>query len=228
MTVSRAPGHRPRPQVPGTATEAPPTEATEPRRGDELPAGAGPPVPLGAGDLSQRRARWRAAVGTVPALALTAALGCAGTAGFGLAWVFDSGSSPPTAGVLSSSRQVVTALTNFDPGTVSSDFAGLEREATGGFASQARRFFGTRIQRELRAADAASRGQIEDLYVQSVAGTRATVFAVVSQKYLNKDAPSPVDDTLRLVLDLREIGGAWKVSSVQVLQQPVSAGVGSK
>lgn len=219
------------------AAETPPAPAagaSAPGRPEaEAAGGAGPMAAAqvaGAGAGGRRPARsgrLRSAAHEAPALALVAALGLAGTAGFGLAWAFDRGNASPTPGVLSASRNVVLALTNFDPGTIKSDFAQIRSDATGGFASQARRFFGTRIQGELKAANAASRGTVQELYVQSVSGGRATVFAVVSQRYLNKDASAPVNDTLRLVIGLTDIGGSWKTSSVQVLQQPVSAGGGS-
>jgi hypothetical protein len=156
----------------------------------------------------------------VKGLAALAALGVAGAVGFGIAWAESSGGTPTDA-VTSGARNVVLALTNFDPGTVSSDFTRIQQDSTGTFATQARKYFGTSIRKELTAAHAASRGKIVDLYVQSVSGNQATVFAVVDQTYLNSAAKSPVTDVLRLVIGLTDMNGTWKASSVQVLQQPV-------
>jgi hypothetical protein len=160
-------------------------------------------------------------------LALVAAGGIAGTAGFGRAWATAQAGSRATAAVAGTSRNFVIALTNFDPGTVSADFSQIQSYACCQFSGQASKFFGSTIRSELTKAHAASRGKISDLYVQSVSGSSASVFAVVDQTYLNSYAHSPIADTLRLVLGLTEVKGTWKVSSVQVLQQPVSATEGS-
>jgi hypothetical protein len=234
MTVSRSPGYRVRrvgtlAESAGPAGRAQPAEQVQAAKPADSakPAGQAKPIGvMGEGELAQpperlRGRRW-ASRRKMPGLAALAALGLAGTVGFGVAWAL-KGDGPPTTAVATSARNLVLALTNFDPGTISADFAQIQRDSTGAFAGQARRFFGTSIQQELTSADAASRGTLEDLYVQSVDGDHASVFAVVSQRYLNKNAGQPVSDTLRLALGMTDIGGTWKTSSVQVLQQPVSS-----
>lgn len=249
MSVSRTPGYRVRKvgtlQDEGTNEVEAPTAPGEPERVEPEDQGvrtevAGPsaeaegasaagPAPLSSGETAStsRRSRLRAAVREAPVLALVAVLGVAGTIGFGLAWGLGHGGGPQTSAVTTSARNLVIALTNFDPGTVKSDFKQIQADATGSFATQAKQFFGKSITSELSSADAASRGTVKYLYVQSVHGTHATVFAVVTQKYLNKDSSTPIDDTLRLVLGLTDVNGTWKTSSVRVLQQPVSASSGS-
>lgn len=155
-------------------------------------------------------------------LAAVAALGVAGTIGFGLAWALGSSGGGQNAAVTTSARNLVLALTNFDPGTVSADFSRVQQDATGSFATQAKKVFGSTIRKELSSADAASRGKINDLYVESVSGSHASVFAVVSQTYLNSKTASPVKDTVRMVIGLQNVGGSWKASSVKVLEQPAS------
>jgi hypothetical protein len=189
-------------------------------------AGTGLIEPGGDRGTVPERGGWRSAARQAPGLAALAALGVLGTVGFAAAWALDGGSTTPTTAVSSSARNLVLALTNFDPGTVGADFAQIQSDATGTFASQAKTFFGASIRKELTTANAASRGTIDDLYVQSVSGSHATVFAVVSQRYLNKDASAPVNDTLRLVLGMTDVNGTWKTSSVQVLQQPVGSTTG--
>ena len=223
MTTSRTPGYRLR----RTALEDGPAVRLATAEGS-LPAVTGAAALTDeASARGGRRARsgeWRQAARLAPGLAALAALGLAGTLGFGVAYGLKASAAVPAAGVEAGARNVVLALTNFDPGTVRADFAQIESDATGAFARQAARFFGPSIRKELAAADAASRGTIDDLYVQSVNGTHASVFVVVSQKYLNKSAGTPVNDTLRLLLGMTEVNGTWKTSSVEVLQQPVSAG----
>ena len=155
-------------------------------------------------------------------LSVVAALGVAGTVGFGSAWWLGrSQPSQPTA-VKTAAADLVTALTNFNPGTVGADFSRIEKDATGAFSRQAHKVFGSSIRTELASAHAASRGKIDDLYIQSVRGGHATVFAVVTQTYLNAKQTLPVHDTLRLVIGLTDDAGSWKASSVEVLQQPVT------
>ncbi|MGH9297480.1 MAG: hypothetical protein ACRDZP_05830 [Acidimicrobiales bacterium] len=191
--------------------------------GENLPAGRSPAVrgapSGGAPAAASRTPRDRR---LIRLLALVAALGVAGTVGFAVAWGTKS-SGGPTAEVSSGARNVVLALTNFDPGTVSADFSQIEQDSTGTFATQAKKYFGTSIRKELAAAHAASRGKIVDLYVQSVNGNQASVFAVVNQTYLNSNAKSPVTDVLRLALGMTDVSGTWKASSVEVLQQPAGS-----
>lgn len=216
--MPRAPGYRIR-QVGTLARDEPPGTAGEesqpgaPRPGAAVePAGAPEPARASGG-------LWRR-VGPVGAVAV---LGVLGTIGFGLAWGLSDTGPSTNAAVTDSARNLVLALTNFDPGTVSADFSRVQSEATGAFAKQARRVFGSSIRRELETAHAASRGKIEDLYIQSVSGSRASVFAVVQQTYLNTKTSVPVRDTLRMVLGLTDTSSGWLTSSVRVLEQPVSA-----
>lgn len=160
-------------------------------------------------------------------LGAVAVLGIAGTAGFGWAWSSARSAAAASSAVSQTTREFVLALTNFDPGTVGADFARIESYSTGQFASQAKHYFGTSIRQQLSQAGAASRGKIADLYVQSVQGSSASVFTVVDQTYLNKSTTTPIRDTLRIVVGVKETHGVWKISSVQVLQQPLTAGTGS-
>ncbi len=223
MTTSRTPGYRLR----RAALDDGPAVRLATAEGSLPPVAGAAALTDEAASRGAGRARsgaWRDAARRAPGLAALAALGVAGTAGFGVAYGLKASSAAPAAGIEAGARNVVLALTNFDPGTVRADFAQIESDATGAFSRQAARFFGPNIRKELAAADAASRGTIDDLYVQSVNGTHASVFVVVSQKYLNKSAGTPVNDTLRLLLGMTEVNGTWKTSSVEVLQQPVSAG----
>lgn len=212
--MTRTPGYRVR-QV-GTLAE-------EPVGSEDAEQEVGPPAveqetPSAVGSTPRTGLRER-----VGALGLVAVLGVAGTIGFGLAWGLSDTGPSTNAAVSDSARNLVLALTNFDPGTISADFSRVQSQATGSFAKQAKRVFGSSIRKELSSAHAASRGTVEDLYIQSVNGSHASVFAVVSQRYLNTKTTTPVRDTLRMVIGLTEVGGNWKISSVRVLEQPVSA-----
>jgi Mce-associated membrane protein len=149
-----------------------------------------------------------------------AALGFAGTGYFGRAWLQQRSNADQQSQVRATATGFVQALTNFDPGTVDADFARIQSYATGQFATQARQFFGSSIRQQLQTAGAASRGQVRDLFVESLSGNDATVFAVVDQTYLNDKVKSAQADTLRLELDMTDLPGGWRISAVTVLQSP--------
>ena len=101
--------------------------------------------------------------------------------------------------------------------------------ATGAFATQAQQFFNASIRKALEEALAESRGQIRYLAVQSEnqgAGT-ASVYAVVDQTYVNNKITSPQADVVRLVADLKQVNGVWKISDVTVLEGATPASAGS-
>jgi hypothetical protein len=112
------------------------------------------------------------------------------------------------------------ALTNFQATTVDADFNNVESFATGTFESQLAQFLSTDIRKDLAAKQAVSRGQIRDLYVQSLAGDQAVTFADVDQTIANLSFATPEQDELRIVLNLQKVSGTWKISDVTVLQAP--------
>ena len=58
------------------------------------------------------------------------------------------------------------------------------------------------------------------------AGT-ASVYAVVDQTYVNNKITSPQADVVRLVADLKQVDGVWKISDVTVLEGATPASTGS-
>ncbi len=164
------------------------------------------------------------------ALSAVAVLGVVGTLVFGLLYAGSgSGSSQQDPAVLSSARTFLTDLTNFNAKTVDQDFSSVTAMATGSFASQAQKFFNSAIRVELEKALADSRGQIRAVYVQSLTGDAATVYGVVDQLYVNSKITTPQADVLRILLNLQQVGGTWKISNVTVLEgaNPASAGSAS-
>ncbi len=118
------------------------------------------------------------------ALAVVAVLGIAGTAGFGHAWAVQRNTLSQETAARTTARNFLLALTNFTSKNVDAQFNEVQGFATGPFESQSNQFFGSSIRQQLEAALASSRGQIRDLYVQSVSGNAATVYGVVDQTYV--------------------------------------------
>ncbi len=161
---------------------------------------------------------------------LLAVVGLVGTLVFGVLYTTKSSSGPvQDPAVVSASRAFLTDFFNFNAKTVDSDFNAVSGMATGAFATQAQQFFNASIRKALEQALAESRGQIRYLAVQSEnqgAGT-ASVYAVVDQTYVNNKITSPQADVVRLVADLKQVGGVWKISDVTVLEGATPASTGS-
>lgn len=170
-------------------------------------------------DPRDRRDRRRRRPGVVVVCVL-AVLGVAGTIVFGTAWAGLHSAQTEEAQVSAEARTFLVDLTNFDAKTVDVDFAAITSMATGQFAGQADKFFNSSIRQELQRALASSRGQVRNLFVQNYGGTQASVYAVVTQLYSNNKITSPQSDVLRVVVDLRQVRGTWKVADVTVLEGP--------
>ncbi len=163
-----------------------------------------------------------------------AVLGVVGTIGFGLAWraadsraVTEDGLSPQVVDMRTAGREFAIALTNFDASTIDADFDRIVDFATGDFAEEAERFYDEEIRSQLRDAQATSRSEIRDIYVQSFSGDAGTIFFTADQTIANNLSPRPITDTLRVELDMVREGGDWKVRTVEVLEAPASGQLGA-
>jgi hypothetical protein len=203
-----------------------------PQRAEEQsydePAPEGPPPP---------RARRRP--GGVPSgpsrrtfriVSVVAALGVLGSLVFGVLYATNSGGGQvQDPAVLGASRAFLTDFFNFDAKSVDSDFNAITGMATGQFSSQAQEFFNSSIRKALEQALAESRGQVRYLEVQQEndpPGT-ASVYAVIDQTYVNDKISTPQSDVVRLIADLQQVNGAWKISDVTVLEGATPASTGS-
>jgi hypothetical protein len=160
---------------------------------------------------------------------ILAILGLLGTVGFGLAWNSARGTgsadggtaaSPQAQDVRSAAVAFSKALTNFDGSTIDRDFDRLIGLSTGGFQDQADQFFNTKTRVALKKAQASSRGEVRQAFVQSISGAKASVFVVVDQTIANNKSPQPQADTLRMDLTLKATKGTWLVDQVEVLTAP--------
>jgi hypothetical protein len=174
---------------------------------------------------SRAAARPTPSTGTV--WKVLAVLGVLGTIGFGLAWqaadsraTTQDGLAPEVVDMRTAGREFAIALTNFDAGTIDADFDRIVDFATGDFAEEADRFYDEEIRSQLREAQATSRSEIRDIYVQSFSGDTGVVFFTADQTVANNLSPQPITDTLRVELGMVRVDGAWKVRTVEVLDAP--------
>jgi hypothetical protein len=114
----------------------------------------------------------------------------------------------------------LTALTNFKGTTIDQDVAQIHRFAIGDFADQVDRFFGPTAKTALRKAQAESVGHVESVFVESLRGDQASLFAVVSETITNASTTTPKAQTLRIDLGMIDTSSGWKVNRVDVLQSP--------
>jgi hypothetical protein len=163
----------------------------------------------------------------VGVLAVIAGLGVAFAVMFGLWWNGMRVQADNRAAAQRTAQNFLIALTNFDSRSINSDFSRITSYATGDFAKQAQQFFGPQIRQQLEASQAASRGQISSLYVQSASGDNASVYAVVDQTIVNNKFNAPQADELRFVLTLNKRSAGWRVGEVTVLQAPTTNNSGS-
>jgi hypothetical protein len=162
-------------------------------------------------------------------VSVLAAVGLLGTLVFGILYATKSSGSGQNPAVTSAAQTFLDDFFNFNAKSVDTDFNAITDMATGQFSTQAKQFFNSSIRTELEQALAESRGQIRALYVQSETPTTATVYAVIDQTYVNNKITTPQADVVRLVVNLENVGGTWKISNVTVLEgaSPASAGTAS-
>jgi hypothetical protein len=162
-------------------------------------------------------------------VSVLAIVGLLGTLVFGILYATKSSGSGQNPSVTSAAQTFLDDFFNFNAKSVDTDFSAITDMATGQFSTQAKQFFNSAIRTELEQALAESRGQIRALYVQSETPTAATVYAVIDQTYVNNKITTPQADVVRLVVNLENVGGTWKISDVTVLEgaSPASAGTAS-
>jgi hypothetical protein len=205
-----------------------PTSEVGARTEDES-APEGPPPPSarrrpGGAPSGPSRRRFRV-------VSVVAALGLLGTLIFGFLYATSSrgGGQVQDPAVLGASRTFLTDFFNFDAKSVDTDFNAITGMATGQFSSQAQQFFNSSIRKALEQALAESRGQVRYLEVQQEndpPGT-ASVYAVIDQTYVNDKISTPQSDVVRLIADLQQVDGVWKISNVTVLEGATPASTGS-
>lgn len=154
------------------------------------------------------------------ALAVVAIAGLVGTAVFWSKWHALQNRAGAQTAVTTTATDFLKALTNFDASTIDADFNRVEGYAVGNFKTQAAQFFSTDVRKALAKVQAVSRGQIRDLYVESLKGDRASVYASVDQTIANINFKAPEQDELRIVVNMTKSAQGWRVSDVTVLQAP--------
>jgi hypothetical protein len=179
----------------------------------EQPAGPEAPPPVARPGRASR---------LVVVLAVVALAGVVGTVLFAAKWNGLRHRQDAQHQAASTARQFLLALTNFDGRTVNADFDRILSFAApnSDFAKSAQSFFGSSVRQALQTKQAASQGQMRSLFVQSVQGSTADIYAVLDQTIFNNSLKQPEADELRVDVTLQLVNGLWRVSQVTVLQAP--------
>jgi hypothetical protein len=167
----------------------------------------------------RRRRLTRARVWSVVPWAV-AGVAVAAAVTFAILWVDARGSDREQEEVVESAREFLLALTNFSPQNIEQDVEEIRSFAVGQFAEEVEATFSEERIQEVRASEAVSTGRVQSVFIQSLEGTTASVFAVVRQTIVNRTLPAPRVDVLRVELGMIETADGWRVSSVQILQSP--------
>jgi hypothetical protein len=151
-------------------------------------------------------------------LLVVAVLGVAGTLFFGLRWKDLNDQQEARETVEQDAKEFLQALFEFDGTTIDEDFDRILGFATGEFEQQAQSTFNDdEIREALRENRASSRLDAADVFVRSIEGDEARVFAVVRETITNASFPQPRSDTVRLEIGLTREGGEWRVFDVNIL-----------
>ncbi|HMC36551.1 MAG TPA: hypothetical protein VKK30_01645, partial [Actinomycetota bacterium] len=122
--------------------------------------------------------------------------------------------------VTHTATEFLNTLTNFKGTTIDQDVAQIKRFAIGDFAGQVDTFFGPTNRDALRKAQAESVGHVESVFVESLQGDQASIFAVVSETITNVSTTTPKAQTLRIDMGMIDTSSGWKVNRVDILQSP--------
>ena len=189
------------------------------------PPVAAPPEPATAPDPEPIADEGWALVRAIPWALFVLALAAAVV--FATLWQGARSSNRSRAEVAATATRFVTALTNFKAETITADVARIRSFAVGDFADQVGQFFGPQAIDALRRARAHSAGQVQAVFVESLHGGTASVFAVINETVTNASSSTPRTETLRLDMQLIDTRAGWKVNQVNILQSPSSAPFGA-
>lgn len=150
---------------------------------------------------------------------MVAGLSIVAAIAFAVAWAPLYSAAKDRERVRESAEQLVLHLTTFEGATIDEWVQDTQRRATDDYAEEVNTLFDPELRGALREAKAKSVGRLINLFVQDVDGDDAMVFAVVRQTITNAASPTPVEDELRMQIELRQVDGDWKAAKVEVLGQ---------
>ena len=157
-------------------------------------------------------------------LLVVAVLGIVGTLVFFFLWRGERSDDARADDARETAEEFLTSLLEFDGATINEDFDRILEFGTGEFLLEAEDFYADpELRQALGENQVASRWEPKDIFVQSVEGDTARVFAVGDQTIANNQTPEPVRDEVRIEIGLVHEDGDWKVFDLAVLEAPADA-----
>lgn len=188
----------------------------EPEEQPVVPEGTAEPGPE-ADEAPAARGRSRPPWSLAIAGWIVAVIATAAGVTFGLWWAPLHFEAQDREAVQDTAQALVMRLTTFEGANIEQWVTGTQELSTGDYADEVAVLFDQGFREALREAEAVSRGEVIDLFVQDIDGDEAVVFAVARQTIVNRNLDDPVQDELRMEIVLQRVDGTWLVSDVAVL-----------
>jgi type II secretory pathway pseudopilin PulG len=203
------------PDAEGTSDVEEPTEAAETPAADEEAAAeedaaaadsGGPSIGRFAALARSARFAWGVAI-----LALLIA-----AVAFGWA-VMQALEDARADAALERGEEIAEQVTTFRGDNIEEWVTETQALATGNYADDVDSLFNEEFRQALKENEVESEGAVESAYLQELDGDSAVVFVVARQVSTNTLRDEPVEDELRMEIELRHEGGEWLASDIAVL-----------
>lgn len=139
---------------------------------------------------------------------------------FAVLWQRAEGAQRAEGQLRDRAREFVLALTDFSSESIESDVDDIRSFATGRFAEEVDQLFSDETIAAIEEAEATSRAEVQEVFVQSMGSESASVFVVVSEEVTNKTLDEPEPGLIRLEIEMVKSASAWKVEDVRLFQSP--------
>lgn len=118
---------------------------------------------------------------------------------------------------LEAAEVAAARITTFEGATIDEWVQSMQQASTDEFASTVARRFDQELRTTLRDVQARSVGEVIDSFIQSLEGETALAFVIVRQTNTSIERVEPVEDELRMQIELRRIDGEWLANNIQIL-----------
>ena len=139
---------------------------------------------------------------------------------FGYLWQEVRSESNSEDELRAQATEFIGDLMSISAETAEADAAAIKQWAVGDFADEADVFYGQEAIDAVVDAEATTDGEIQELFIQSLAEGEGSVFAVIDYTVTNAAADEPKTDTVRLSIDMIESEAGWKVNRVRIFETP--------
>jgi Mce-associated membrane protein len=116
--------------------------------------------------------------------------------------------------------EFIDDLTSISAETAEADAEAIKEWAVGDFGNEAEVFYGPKAIDAVVEAEATTEGDIQELFVQSLADGEGSVFAVVDYTVTNAGTDEPKTDTVRLSVEMIDSEAGLKVNRVRIFESP--------